>query len=119
MDLIRLLQSEHRKQAIECGDFWHDTDRLFVTWCGEPIHPNTPYTWLQRFCERENIPFKGLHSFRHFVATQALANGVDIKSVSSMLGHSQTSTTLNVYAHTVQKNNEKVLNKVANLLETT
>ena len=76
-----------------------------------------PYKWLRRFCEDENLVFKDLHSFRHFVATQALANGVDAKAVSSLLGHSQTSTTLNIYAHVVQKSNEKALNSVAGLLE--
>ena len=82
-------------------------------------NPSAPYKWLKRFCERENVSFKGLHSFRHFVASQALASGVDVKAVSSMLGHSQTSTTLNIYAHAVQQANEKALNCVASMLETT
>lgn len=55
-------------------------------------------------------------SFRHTVATEAIANGVDIKTVSSILGHSQTSTTLNIYAHTVQRANTKALNLMADLL---
>lgn len=116
--LIKQLQAEQQIQSNKCGDLWVQSDRLFVTWCGKPMHPNTPYTWLKRFCESENIPFKGLHSFRHFVATQAIASGVDIKSVSAMLGHSQTSTTLNIYAHAVQQTNKTALSSVANLLET-
>lgn len=118
LQLIPILKSEHTIQKNKCGDLWHDTDRLFITWCGQPMHPNTPYTWLQRFCERENVSFKGLHSFRHFVATQALASGIDVKSVSAMLGHSQTSTTLNIYAHATQQTNKKALTSVANLLGT-
>ena len=35
-----------------------------------------------------------------------------------MLGHSQTSTTLNIYAHAVQQANEDALNCIANLIET-
>ncbi|MBO5929487.1 MAG: hypothetical protein J6Q42_05670 [Clostridia bacterium] len=46
-----------------------------------------------------------------------MTNDVDIKTVSSFLGHSQTSTTLNIYAHAVQKSNVKALNLMANLLE--
>ena len=80
------------------------------------MHPNTPYNWLKRFCGSEGIEFKGLHSFRNTVATEAIANGVDIKTVSSILGHSQTSTTLNIYAHTVQRANTKALNLMADLL---
>lgn len=117
LTLIKLLQAEQKQQAIACGDQWVDTDRLFIKWNGEPLHPSAPYKWLKRFCEHENLPFKALHSFRHFVASQALANGVDAKSVSSLLGHSQTSTTLNIYAHVIQQTNENALNSIANLLE--
>ena len=117
LTLIKLLKSEQKQQAIACGDQWVNTDRLFIKWNGEPLHPSAPYKWLKRFCEHENLPFKALHSFRHFVASQALANGVDAKSVSSMLGHSQTSTTLNIYAHVIQQTNENALNSIANLLE--
>ena len=118
IELIKQLKSEQQMQANKCGDLWVNSDRLFITGCGKPMHPNTPYTWLKRFCERENVSFKGLHSFRHFVATQAIASGVDIKSVSTMLGHSQTSTTLNIYAHTIQETNKTVLSAVAKILET-
>lgn len=118
MEMIKQVQVEQKDRAEKCGDQWHESDRLFVNWCGKPANPNYPYVWLQKFCEKEGVPFHGLHSFRHFVATQALADGVDVKSVSAMLGHSQTSTTLNIYAHAVQQANEKALNCVAALLET-
>lgn len=117
LDLIKQLRAEQEEQANKIGDLWIENDRLFISWCGKPMHPNTPYTWLERFCKSENIAFKGLHSFRHTVATQTITNGVDIKTVSSFLGHSQTSTTLNIYAHAVQKSNVKALNLMANLLE--
>lgn len=116
LDLVKQLKSEQTEQSIKCGDLWHDTDRLFITWCGEPMHPNTPYTWLERFCDENNLPFKGLHSFRHTFATQAITNGTDVATVSSVLGHSQTSTTLNLYTHAVQAANVKAINVMADLL---
>jgi integrase len=42
-----------------------------------------------------------LHDLRHFMATQMLAAGVPIATVSQRLSHARTSTTLNVYAHAV------------------
>ena len=115
--MIQELHAEQKERAKQCGDQWVDSDRLFVNWCGEPLHPNIPYKWLQSFCEAEKIPLKGLHSFRHFTATHALANGIDVKKVSDMLGHSQTSTTMNTYIHSVQQANEDACNCIANLLE--
>lgn len=116
LNMIKQLKREQEETAAMLGDLWVESDRLFITWYGSPMHPNTPYNWLKRFCGSEGIEFKGLHSFRHTVATEAIANGVDIKTVSSILGHSQTSTTLNIYAHTVQKANTKALNLMADLL---
>lgn len=113
------LKTDHIKKesTIKCGDQWVVTDRLFTNWCGKPLHPNNPYKWLKRLCEKESESFKGLHSFRHFVATQALANGAATKDVSDLLGHANPSVTLNVYAHTVEPTNDKTLNMVANLLD--
>ena len=116
LSMIKQLKRSQQLQAYRLGDLWHESDRLFVTWNGLPMHPNTPYTWLQRFCKEEGLPFKGLKAFRHFFATQAITNGVDVKTVSSMLGHAQTSTTLNLYTHAVQAANVKAINVMADLL---
>lgn len=82
---------------------WLTSDRLFTKENGAPMHPNTPYHWLSVFCKRHKIPFRGLHNFRHAFASEMIAgNQVDIRTISAVLGHSQTSTTLNIYAHEVQ-----------------
>ena len=117
MAIVKELREDTDIQRQKCGDLWVETDRLFIAWNGEPMHPNTPYTWLQRFCEDRGIPFKGLHSFRHAFATHAITNGVDIVTVASLLGHSQTSTTTNIYAHSVQAANVKAINTFSDLLE--
>ena len=59
LQLIPILKSEHTIQKNKCGDLWNEIDRLFITWCGQPMHPNTPYTWLERFCDENKLPFKG------------------------------------------------------------
>lgn len=59
--------------------------------------------------------FEGLkfHELRHTQATQLLANGVDVKTVQTRLGHASPSITLGTYAHAVPENDEAA----ANLLE--
>lgn len=115
---LKQYRTEQNKQRLKLGDQWQDNDRLFTQWNGEPIHPNTMYTWFQKFCEHEGIPFKGIHSFRHSFATDIIQSGeVDIKTVSSVLGHSQTSTTLNIYAHEYAQANAKAMNVMSKLLD--
>lgn len=117
IEYIKKMQEERKEIADKLGDLWVENDRLFITWCGKPMHPNTPYTWLKRFCKRKGLAFKGLHSFRHAVATQSIVNGEDIKTVSAVLGHSNPSTTLNIYTHAVEKARIRALNRMADLLE--
>ena len=119
-DLVKLIkewQHEQQETAEKCGDLWAYSDRLFINWCGEPMRPYYPYKWLKDFCEKENLPFKGLHSFRHTVATQSIVNGADVSTVSAILGHSAVSTTLNIYTHAVRKAKAKAANLMAGLIE--
>jgi integrase len=113
---LKKLKFENNSKRVQCGNQWVETDRLFIKWNGEPMHPSTPYWWLQKFCLKNNLPFKGVHAFRHSFATQAILNAkVDVITVSAILGHSQTSTTLEIYAHAFQEANAQALDSVANL----
>ncbi len=102
MDILRELKAEQDEDALRFGNKWVETDRLFTQDNGEAQHPNTTYTWLKRFCKRENLPFYGLHSFRHFAASSLISAGLDVTTVSGALGHSNSTTTLNVYSHQFQ-----------------
>ncbi len=53
---------------------------------------------------------------RHAVATWALSEGSDVRSVAALLGHSVPSTTLNVYAHVVAGAQERAVAAVSNVL---
>ncbi len=102
MDILKELKAEQDEEALKLGDYWVDTDRLFTKDNGEPQHPNTTYTWLKRFCERNGLPFHGLHSFRHFAASALISAGLDVTTVSGALGHCNSGTTLNIYSHQFQ-----------------
>ncbi len=102
MDILRELKAEHDEEALRLGDKWVNSDRLFVKWNGEPMNNQTPYGWLKEFCEKNEMPFYGIHSFRHFAASALISSGLDVVTVSGALGHCNSGTTLNVYAHMFQ-----------------
>ena len=62
----------------------------------------------------EHIRF---HDLRHTFATLALQNGIDVKTVSSMLGHSSAGFTLATYTHATNKVQEQAAAKMGNLLK--
>ena len=115
---LRKLKLEQNSNRVQCGDQWIETDRVFTQWNGKAMGVHTPYNWLMTFCRKEEHPFKGLHAFRHAFATQAILNAkVDLKTVSAILGHAQTSTTLEIYAHAIQQANAQAVDSVADLFQ--
>lgn len=102
MDILCELREFQLRQADIFGDKWVETGRLFTKENGEPQHPNTSYHWLEKFCARNGLPFHGIHSFRHLFASLLVGNGVDIVTVSGVLGHSAVSTTSNIYCHMLE-----------------
>jgi integrase len=108
------LEMLHKRFAL--GSQWVNSDRLFIKWNGEPMHPNTPYALLHKLLNKYGLPIVSLHSLRHTNASIMIANGADIRTVSGRLGHSQTSTTLNIYAHLLQDADERAADIVSDVL---
>lgn len=103
IDVLLLYKEEQDEEHIKLGSKWHDTDRLFVKYDGQPMNPQTPYSWLKEFCEKSDFPFYGIHQFRHLHTSLLIGAGIDPTTVSGILGHSQVSTTVNLpYGHTHQ-----------------
>lgn len=101
-DILDLLEAYRKVQAnefYELGDKYHETDRLFTKWDGRPMNPQTPYGWLKEYCEDNNFPFYGVHTFLHLNASLLIGVGIDVATVSGTLGHSNQTTTLSVYSH--------------------
>lgn len=101
-DLVKHLQTDQIRQRLALGDQWRECGRLFTKQDGSSIGLQQPYQWLQKFFADHDLPFYGIHQFRHLNASLLIYNNEDIKTVSAALGHSQTSTTLNIYAHTFE-----------------
>lgn len=116
-DVLRKHRAAQAQERLMLGDQWHDTQRLFVNAFGEPMHPNTPYHWLQGFCQDTGQRFLGVHQFRHLNASLLISSGADVRTVSASLGHSQVTTTLNIYAHTFAEAQAKAGEAVAAALD--
>ena len=62
------------------------------------------------------IPHKGFHSLRHTFATRAIECGMDVKTLSEILGHKNPTVTLNRYAHSLMEHKTDMMNKLGKLL---
>ena len=83
---------------------------------GKPYTPDAFSRKFQRFLQRNHLPHLRLHDIRHASATMMIEHGVDIKTVQSRLGHSDISTTLNIYSHMTEKMNRNAADKLDEVL---
>lgn len=63
-----------------------------------------------------NIPHRGFHSLRHTFATRALECGMDVKSLSGILGHKSPTVTLRRYAHSFWEHQNTMMNRLGKML---
>ena len=106
--------------AMECiknlKEINGDKKFIFASQTGQYISPsnfNRMFRGIQKALNYEVT--LGLHSLRHTFATLMLNNGIDVKIVSELLGHSNVSVTYNIYIHTIQSQKIKAINIIDKL----
>ena len=83
----------------------------------EPMHPDTPTRYFQRFGKRYGIEHFHPHKLRHTSASLAITHGADVVSIAARLGHSDSSTTLRMYAHANEESIRRVGQTVRDALK--
>lgn len=100
--LLLQLKAEQNKQRFKLGNLWVDEDWIFTQWNGAIMHLDTPTKWWREFAKRNGIEGVTFHGLRHTAASYMIKNNIPITTVSAILGHAQTSTTVNIYAHAIE-----------------
>lgn len=104
------------EQRFKCGSLWENTDYVFPNKTGGAMRPDNVTIWLSRFSKRHGLPHINPHAFRHSAASIMIANGVDVVTVSKMLGHSKASTTMDVYSHAIEESKRKATECIADVI---
>ena len=83
----------------------------------DPLLPNSAYQKLKKILKKANLPSIRFHDLRHTFATHALTSGVDAKTLSKILGHTNASFTLDTYTHVTSDMQDRAANIVGNFTE--
>ncbi len=82
-----------------------------------PVEPRVYRVYFRKLMQQLNLPIIHFHGLRHSFATRCIESKCDYKTVSVLLGHSNISTTLNLYVHPNLAQKRKCINSVGKLLK--
>ena len=116
IEILKEHRQEQLKNRLKLGDRWYNSDKVFTQIEGKPIHPDTITGWFSKFIKRNNLPPVHLHSLRHTNATLLIAAGADLRTVSKRLGHSNMTTTGNIYTHAIKSADERAAALLGDIL---
>ena len=107
MQLLRQYRAWQSGEILRLGEYYRRQGFVFSQDNGAPMHPDSVTTWLDRFSRRCSLPHITPHALRHTMTSLLIFNGVDIVSTAKRLGHSQVSTTSDIYAHVIEQADKK------------
>ena len=82
-----------------------------------PVSPESVYNRMKVILKKADLPNIRFHDLRHTFATHALTSGVDAKTLSGILGHTNASFTLDTYTHVTTDMQRKASDIVENFVE--
>jgi integrase len=100
--MLKQYRAHLAEQRISLGDLWEDNNLVFPGQTGKPMRPDTLTNWFSKFAAKHGLPHVTIHGLRHTNATLLIAAGTNLRTVAGRLGHAQSSTTANIYAHAIK-----------------
>ncbi len=103
-DMLKKEKSKQAQNKLKLGsDYKNKLDLVFADEFGRFINGRTLLKAFKKRVEAIGLPEMRFHDLRHSFATQSFRNGDSVIEVQRNLGHTQASTTLNVYAHCTEE----------------
>lgn len=97
---------------LECKSETKEDDYYILSNSLYPIDPRSFQKSFQKTLQASGVKRRKFHAIRHTFATRALELGVDIKTLSEILGHANVSITLNIYAHSMFEQKKKAIDQL-------
>ncbi|HZU05719.1 MAG TPA: site-specific integrase [Chloroflexota bacterium] len=99
VEVLRRHRARQLEERLQAGAAWQDSGLVFTSTIGTPLEPRNVVRHFHGLLAKAGLPRRSFHQLRHTAASLLLAQGVDIRVVQQVLGHSQIALTANLYAH--------------------
>lgn len=103
----------HDKMAKFWANKWVDSKALIKGIYGKPMYPQSLQRWFTKFVNSNQLPYITLHGLRHTHTAMMASMTDDITQISRRLGHSQISTTMNIYTHLFKDNDRDLADMIS------
>ena len=114
---VKEAQELNKKVCGNCYNYDYD-GYVFVNELGERMRPNYLTEYFPKYIAKHGMPKMRFHDLRHSCASMLLANDVPLKQIQEWLGHSDISTTANIYDYKSKLTSANVMDNVLTLPET-
>lgn len=95
----------------------HNTNTIWVVSDkGQPISTRSYQRSFELLLKNAGVEHKGFHALRHTFATRAIECGMDVKTLSEILGHKNPTVTLNLYVHSLLEHKKEMMNRIGKAL---
>jgi site-specific recombinase XerD len=99
------------------GDDWPESGLVFVSRRGTPLEPGNVVRHFKTVLRKAGLPeTTRFHDLRHSCAALLIAQGVHLSVIKDILGHTQISTTANIYGHVLPEIQREATEKLDGLL---
>ena len=111
------LLAQQKEQSIDFG-YAFSMDNYVCVWPdGRSLGPDYISHHFKLLLEKNNLPPIRFHDLRHTAGSLLLEDGVDIKTIQEFLGHSEASTTANIYLHSIVRGGQVTANSLSRIME--
>ena len=116
VEALKQARVQYLENKLKQGAAFHDNGYVIHKENGDQYRPDSLTQKWERFVERNDLHHIRLHDLRHSHATALIQAGVSPKVVQQRLGHSDITTTLNIYTHVTPVMDKAAADKVDELL---
>lgn len=112
LEVLNSQERQYKLLKMKLGDKFPHPELIFTNIHGNYLEPRTIRKALEDVCLNANLPKIKFHALRHTYASRLIEAGINIKVISTLLGHASTSVTEKVYLHVLEELKEDTNNLI-------
>ncbi len=117
VDILKKARTDYMKRKLQYGKSFTDSGYVINQTLGGRYSPDSIYNMHRLFLKAHpGIKYNRLHSLRHTYASISINSGINPKVLQVQMGHSQISTTLNMYTHVFESSKREEADKLNDIM---